>query len=378
MRRTLGLLAAVLAWAVSPARAQDSVFGVRGLGFLDEPLTGRSAAMGGGYELFDAGAVTNPASLAAWTGAVGWAVGAASRRSFDPGTGAVSLTSTRFPLFGFSAPVGPRLVVGLTASDYLDRNWSVQQPDTLTLRDSAVAVTDATNSAGGVTDLRAAAAYRLSAQWALGVGLHLLTGSAVTTVRRDFPADTAYKSFQEQASTDYSGVGLSVGAFATPASTVILGVSARFNSRLKAANPQASVRITMPVELAAGLYFAPVQTLILSSTVRYSTWGAASSDLVAAGQDSSRNVWSVGLGAQVAALRMGGQVVPLRLGYRWRQLPFLIGGEPLSEHAFTGGLGLAGARGRATLDVALELGARSTGTVSEHFTTAVVGVSIQP
>ena len=374
----LGLLAAALMCAAPRARAQDSVFGIRGLGFLDEPLTGRSAGMGGGYAMFDGGGVTNPASIAAWTGSVGWAVGAASRRSFDTGTGAQTLTSTRFPLFGFSTPVSPRLVVGLSASDYLDRNWSVDQADTVSLRGSAVAVTDATSSAGGITDLRAAAAYRLSAEWAVGLGLHVLTGSSVTTVRRAFPSDTSYHSFQEQSSTDYSGLGLSVGLFATPASSVILGASARLNTRLKATGADTSARIRMPVELAAGLYYAPLQSLILSSTIRYSTWSQAAGDLVAAGQERSRDVWSVGVGLQAATLRMAGQTVPLRLGYRWRQLPFLIGGSGLNEHAFTAGLSLAGARGRANLDVALEVGSRSSSALTERFTMAVVGVSIQP
>jgi long-subunit fatty acid transport protein len=378
MRRWLVAVLAALAWAAPRARAQDSVFGIRGLGFLDEPLTGRSAGMGGGYAMFDGGAVANPASLAAWTGAVGWAVGAASRRSFDPGTGAQSLTSTRFPLFGFATPFGPRLVVGLAASDYLDRNWSVEQAQTITLRDSVVAVSDMTSSVGGVTDLRAAAAYRLSARWSVGLGLHVLTGSSQTTVRRTFPLDSAYRGFQEQASTDYRAVGLSVGAFATPAATVILGASARVSTPLEATAADTSVRVRMPVELAAGVYFAPTAALVVSSTVRYATWGASAGDLVAAGQERSRDVWSAGIGLQATSLRMGAQSVPLRLGYHWRQLPFLIGGTPLNEHVFTAGLGLAAARGRANMDVAVELGTRSAGSLRERVTTVVVGVAVLP
>jgi long-subunit fatty acid transport protein len=372
------LAAAALACGAPAARAQDSVFGIRGLGFLDEPLTGRSAGMGGGYALFDGGAVASPASVAAWTGSVGWAVGAASRRRFDPGTGAESLTSTRFPLFGFATPMSPRLVVGLTASDYLDRNYTVRQSETVTLRDSAVAVSDVTSSIGGVTDLRAAAAYRLSPQWAVGVGLHVLTGSSVTTVQRQFPVDSAYYSFVQQATTSYRGLGLSVGAFATPAPAVILGASARINTRLKVTSADSAIRIGMPVELAAGAYVTPAPSLIVSSTVRYATWSAAADGLVAAGEERSRNVWSLGVGMQVSWLRLGAQTVPLRLGYRWRQLPFPIGGSPLGEHAFTAGLGFAAARGHANMDVALELGTRSAGPVSERFTTVVVGVSVQP
>ena len=374
----LGAVLALLALAAPRARAQDSVFGIRGLGFLGQPLTARSAAMGGGYAMFDGGAVVSPASLAAWNGAVGWGEGAASRRSFDAGTGTESLTSTRFPLFGFAAPIGSRLVIGLTASNYLDRNWSVQQTDTIMPRDSAVAVSDLTSSVGGVTDIRAAAAYRLSGSWTVGLGLHVLTGAAVTTIRRDFPGDSAYRSFAQQATIDYTGAGVSLGAFVTPAPTMVLGASARFNTRLKAKSADTSAWVRLPVDLAAGVYYVPAQELLVSSTVGYSTWGAAAGDLAAAGQPRSRNVWSVGVGLQANALRMGGQTVPLRAGYRWRQLPFPVDTFPLSEHAFTLGLGLSAAQGRANLDLALELGSRSAGTLSEHFTTVVVGVSILP
>jgi hypothetical protein len=212
----------------------------------------------------------------------------------------------------------------------------------------------------------------------VGLGLHVLTGSSQTTVRRTFPLDSAYRGFQEQASTDYRAVGLSVGAFATPAATVILGASARVSTPLEATAADTSVRVRMPVELAAGVYFAPTAALVVSSTVRYATWGASAGDLVAAGQERSRDVWSAGIGLQATSLRMGAQSVPLRLGYHWRQLPFLIGGTPLNEHVFTAGLGLAAARGRANMDVAVELGTRSAGSLRERVTTVVVGVAVLP
>jgi long-subunit fatty acid transport protein len=379
-RRALGLAVAVLAaWAQPPcAVAQDSVFGIRGLGFLGRPISARSAGTAGGYGVFDGSSALNPASLAAWRGAVGWAVGAGTVRSFDPGSGALSLSSTRFPVFGFAVPVSARLVVGISASDYLNRNWTVTRDTTIMPRDSLVAVTDQTRSAGGVTDIRLAAAYRLSETVAVGLGLHALAGSSQTSVRRDFPTDSAYSSFQEYAETDYSGFGVSVGLFVTPWPKLILGASARVNGRLEAASPSDTARVRLPAEFNGGVYYRPSDGVMFASTVGYATWSAATNDLKAAGQPPSRDVWSVGVGVEAALLRLGRQSLPVRVGYRWRQLPFPIGGSPLNEHAFAAGFGFTAAGGRATVDVAVESGSRSAGPLVERFVTALVGVSVLP
>jgi hypothetical protein len=384
MRRLVAAVCvlAALAARVRVAAAQDSVFGIRGLGFLELPVSARSAGMGGGYALFDGASVVSPASLAAWHGAVGWAVGSGSSRNFDAGTGSVSLSSTRFPVFGFATPIGARLVVGLTASSYLSRNWDVTQADTVTPRGTAVAANDETRSVGGVTDIRLAGAYRVSSVMAVGVGVHVLSGSAQTAVVRLFPADTSYRPFTQSSQTDYSGLGVSVGMFATPGPRFIFGASARFNGRLRATAPGDTARVKLPTELAGGVYYAPVEGVTLATTVGYATWSAAANDLQAAGQPASRDVWSVGVGAEVALLKLGSQPTPLRVGYRWRQLPFPIpmgaGASALSEHALSAGFSFTAAGGRAAVDLGLEGGSRSAGSLTETFTTVLLGVSILP
>ncbi len=371
----LGLLAV---WVAGPAAAQDSVFGIRGLGFVGVPGTARSEAMGGAYAPFDGGGVLNPASLAAWSGSAGWAVGAAERRSFDPGTGALTLTSMRFPLFGFATPMSRRLVIGVSVSDYLNRNWSVARTDTVTPRDSALAVSDQTKSSGGVSDIRAAAAWRAGERVTLGLGLHFLTGSAQNTVARAFPADSSYIPFAQTGATDYTAVAASLGALLTPLPRLIVSVGARVSSRLKAASPDTTVRLQLPVELHAGVYFAPTDRLTIAALVTRAGWGSASQDLVAAGLPASRDTWSAGVGVQAAVARFFGEDVPLRLGYRWRELPFAVGTAALSERAGTFGFGLTGAGGRAGLDLAVEIGSRTAGALTERFTTMLLGVSILP
>jgi hypothetical protein len=384
MRRLPVVLAAAAGLAAAPpAAAQDSVFGIRGLGFLDRSVSGKSAALGGGFALFDAESALNPASLSAWRGTAGWAVAAGSNHSFDAGSGSSSLSATRFPVVGFASAVGPRVVVAVTASDYLDRNWSVQQTDTVSPRGTPVVASDQTKSVGGVTDIRAALAYRLTGI-TLGVGLHALTGSTETTVNRTFPNDSAYLAFTQQLVTNYSGVGISFGALVSAAPRFVAGASVRFNGRLRASTADTAASVPLPLEVNAGAYYQPVAGVLVTGTVGYAGWSTASDALVAAGQARSRNVWSVGFGVEAAMLRIGGNLAPLRVGYRWRQLPFPIGGSPaiegspLSEHALAGGLGFDTAGGRATVDLGIESGSRTAGALSETFTTAYLGLTIRP
>ncbi|MGA2384210.1 MAG: hypothetical protein ABSG61_12335 [Gemmatimonadales bacterium] len=370
------IVAALL--AARPAAAQDSVFGIRGLGLLGRPISAHSAAMAGGESMFDGSSAVNPASLAAWRGLAGWAVGAQSEHTFNPGTGAVALSSMRFPTFGFAAPVGNRLVIGVNVSDFLNRNWDVQRTDTVMPRDSALPVTDRTRSLGGVTDIRFAAAYRVSSRVAVGLGLHVLSGSVQTGVERDFPTDSTYHSFTQVTETNYSGMGVSLGLFVTPIERVVLGASARFNGRLSATNPGGSASVRLPTELAGGLYVTPWDGVMVATTVIHDNWSVAAPDLVAAGQPPSQDVWSVGVGGEVALLKLFGQVPPLRAGFRWRQLPFPVGTAALSERAVSGGITFSLAHGRANVDFAVEGGSRTAGALTESFTTLLVGLSILP
>lgn len=382
--RALGLVAAAVAAlaAASRAAAQDSVFGIRGLGFLSRSVSARSAAVGGGFTLFDPESAVNPAALAAWQFTAGWAVAAGSDHSFETGSGTSSLAATRFPVIGFAGNVGSRLVAGVMVSDYLDRNWSVQQTDTVAPRGVPVVADDQTRSLGGVSDVQVAFAYRLP-NAALGLGLHAFTGSTDVSVSRQFPVDSAYRPFTQQQTTSYTGVGMSLGAVLTPVSKLAIALNARLNGSLRASTTDTAASIRLPLELSAGLLYQPVAGIQLTASAGYAGWSAAANGLAAVGQARSRDVWNVGAGVEAAVLRVGRGLLPLRVGYRWRQLPFPIGatqtaGSPLSEHAVGGGLGFDTAGGRATVDLGLEAGTRTAGDLSETFTTLFLGLTIRP
>ena len=173
-------------------------------------------------------------------------------------------------------------------------------------------------------------------------------------------------------------MGISFGALLTPAPRFVAAASVRFNSRLRASTVDTATRVALPLEVSFGAYYQPVAGILATVAVGYAGWSTASGALVAAGDSATRNVWSVGAGVEAAALRVGGNLLPLRVGYRWRQLPFPIGGSPLTEHAVSGGLGFSTASGRAEVDVAIEGGSRTAGALSETFTTAYLGLTIRP
>lgn len=380
MRRRVLVSAALLAsLAIPSAAAADSVFGIRGLGLLGRSLSGRAAATGGAFSLFDAASPLNPSALGQWLSTAGWGVGAASSRSFSNGLASAKLGSTRFPLFGFAVPAGPRIVVAVSVSDYLDRTWSVSSTRDSTLRDTTTStLTDVANSTGGVTDLRLGAAYRVTPSFVVGIGIHRLVGSTQLSVERSF-SDSAFIAYKDVATTDFSGLGVSLGGQGRLSDHLALAGTVRLNGRLTAkADDGATARVAMPVEFSGGAMFAPARGVAFAATVGYQTWSRSAGDLVAAGQDRSQSVWNVSVGSEIDLFNFMGQRVPVRLGYRWRQLPFPVAGSWLSEHAISGGLGLTLAGGRATMDMGVDIGSRTAGGASEKFTSAFVGVIVRP
>ncbi len=366
------------AGAAGPLAAQGSTFGIRGLGMPGRPVSGHNAALGGALSAIDPTGTANPAALGRFSGIAGWGVGAPAYRSFE-GTGAAqSFRSTRFPLFGFASLIRGRLAVGLTAGDFLDRNWSVTEADTLVIRNDTVAFEDGAQSLGGVSDLRLAAAWRVNPRVSVGLAIHALSGSTRLIVQRNFASDQ-YTDFVDVSTTSFSGVGVSAGILVSPAQRLDIGASLKVAGNLNASNTSGiDAEVAMPMEATLGGAFEVVPGVALAGTAQYAGWSRASGDLVAAGQSPARDVWAVGAGLDVDRANLLLARLPLRLGYRWRQLPLQIGGGWLSERAVSGGIGLRFAGGRTTADLAVESGTRSVGALRERFQTVFVGVTVRP
>jgi len=373
--RALLLGAALLAAGAAPARAQGSVFALRGLGFLGRPVSGRAAGSAGSQALFDPQMTLNPAALARWRSVAAWAVAVPSRQKFDGPSGKATLTATRFPLFGIAAVLPERATVGFSISEYLDRTWTLTQTDSVNLRGTTETFTDAGRSIGGISDMQLGIGYQLHPDIAVGLGLHYYLGSARLTSQRVFD-NTAYASVLETSVTDFRGVGVGAGVAVTRG-RIDLGFSGRVNGRLRSHNSDGqTVHTSLPREFAAGLRYQPVPGVFVAGTARYDGWARASGSLNAG--DEAHNVWAFSVGAEVLRTRVVAINTPLRVGYRWRELPFSLNGETLKERAFSAGFGLNLAQGRTTVDVGFERGRRTSGAAREDLSALFVGVTVRP
>ena len=379
MRVCRGLLLLLL--VAGPAAAQSSEFGVRGLGIPLRPLSVRARGTGGAFGLFDSESGFNPAAIglvssvtASFQTVQGW------RRSETP-AGVASVQDNRFPGIYVSGPIGgTRLALALSASGYTDRNFELASRDTLLLRGEEVEVFDTLVSHGGLSDLRAALAWRQSKAVQWGVALHMLTGSNRIESHRAF-SDTLYTGARERFTISYLGFGGSGGVMARIGTRVTLGGMVRVDDRLTVERDSSPLGKTrLPLTLSGGARIQLLDRLLIAGSGVYRTWSAADSDLVAQGGIGSTNTLELNGGLEYVPDPKRPNRRPLRLGVYHAQLPFpLARGSEGSETGISLGTSFRFVGDRAGLDLAAERVWRSAGAgFTERATLLTLGISIRP
>ena len=210
--RRCTLLAAVLLAGARPARAQDSQFGIRGLGTPGRWESVRARTTGGAFAAFDAASALADVALADVRVLSASATGTSSYRSVSSPSGRANLRNGRFPLFTVASAVPGRFVVGGGFATYLDQSYDVVTRDSVLLRGVMVPFTDDFASDGGISDLRVAAAARLGPTLAVGLGLHVMTGSARVTATRTFGDSNVYATVRDSQLVRQTGFGVSASA----------------------------------------------------------------------------------------------------------------------------------------------------------------------
>ena len=358
------LLAAV--WPTGRVAAQDSQFGIRGLGTPGKWESVRARSTGGAFAPFDAFSPLTDAVLADVRRMSASVTSGASWRSIDAGGLQSSLRGTRFPAMVITGPVTRRIVVGGGFTTYLDRSFGVVIQDTIDLRGVQQPVTDQITSDGAVSDLRIAVAARLHNRLALGLGLHRLTGSTRVVATRSF-ADSSYRSTTARDEVAYGGVGGSASLLFDVTSDLRVAGWFRSDSRLRADVGGTTVAENdLPRMYGAGVQWRAGAQASVAGTVSWRNWGAVQS--VANAHDTFN--WSFGA-------EIGSPGSPLRLGARGGQLPFGVGKAP-TEVGYSAGLGRQFSGGRGRLDVGLERLQRTGLGLSERVWTVLVGLTVRP
>ena len=363
----LGLIILATVWPSGRLAAQDSQFGIRGLGTPGKLESVRARTTGGAFAPFDAFSPLTDAVLAdvrrmsaSFTSGTSW-------RSIDASGVQSSLRGTRFPAMVIAGPVTRRIVVGGGFSTYLDRSFGVVIQDTIDLRGVQQPITDAITSDGAIADLRIAVAARLHSRLALGLGLHRITGSTRVNATRSF-ADTAnYRTTTARDEVAYGATGGSASLLFDVSSDLRVAGWFRTDSRLRAdVGGHTVAENDLPLMYGTGLQWRAGAQASVAGSLTWRNWGAVQSILNA--HDTFN--WSVGA-------EIGSPASPFRFGLRGGQLPFGVGKTP-TEVGYSAGLGRQFSGGRGRLDIGLErLQRRGTG-LDERVWTFLLGLTVRP
>lgn len=383
MRRFL-LLASCLAGPATLA-AQSSQFGVAGLGLPGRHASVRTLGTGGGFALFDPGSSVNPASLLEQPVMSASFTGLQNFRSSSIGERSESGRNTRFPQVMIGGPLRRiPLALGASFSTYTDRDFAVASEDVVVLRGVPVQVFDTLSSLGGISDLRLAGAYRL-AGWALGAGLHVITGSTRNEVRRTFE-DTSYAPLRERAEIAYTGLGFSAGLSRPLGDRLTVSALFRMDGDAEIERDSTAVgEVDLPISIGGGFRWRPSARLDIGTHVITHRWGTADADLRALGGTGARNTVEIAAGAELIRNARRPQQRPIRLGARYATLPFPVeNGSQAHEVGVALGTGFRFAQDRAGIDHAgIDLSVervwrRASGGHSEGAWLIGVGVTVRP
>ena len=371
----LGLLVA------APLAAQSSQFGVRGLGLPLRPISVRATALGGGFSLFDAESALNPASIgqvvfltANFQTVQSW------RNSVSP-AGSARARDNRYPGVFVAGPIGGTpLSISLSASGFTDRNFILASRDTLLIRGQPIEAFDTLSSQGGLSDLRAALAWRQSRAIHWGVGVHMITGSNRIVSHRAF-TDSTYSGVSERFTYSYLGFGVSAGVVARLGKYVTLAGLVRADDRVRVELDTAALgNAKLPLTVSGGARVQLGDRVLLAGSGLYRNWSRSSADLVRLGGVGSVNTteFSAGIEYLTDPKRLSHR--PLRLGVRYATLPFPFKlGAKTSETAISFGTSFRFVAERAGFDVALQRVWRKGGAgFTEKATLLSLGVSVRP
>ncbi|HEX9581870.1 MAG TPA: hypothetical protein VF970_12270 [Gemmatimonadales bacterium] len=378
-RGYVGWISLALAGTASSLTAQNSVYGVQGVGFPVRPLSVHARGLSGGNAVFDPGSAVNPATATAFGGITAHLSAATAFRRYSAYDSTVSgLKETRFPLSMVGARIGETdLSFAVSYGPYLERSFDFRTTSVVVVRAESLIVSDRVSSDGGLADFRAAIGFQVTSRLHVGVAGHLLTGSSKLRVRREFSSGD-YRPFAQRSDLTFTGAGVSVGVSALVAPGLQLGAALRSDTRLRTTQegfPTTSV--DLPVTFTAGVRLEPVRRVAWATTVERRSWSSGAADLGPG--VTAFDTWDVASGLEIGGYNPVTRTnrLPLRFGVRYATLPF--SGRSTQAHELTLGAGSGLAFGtRVAMDLAVERATRSGAGAEERVWQASVGVTIVP
>jgi len=359
--------------------AQNSIYGVRGIGFPGQPFSVRARALGGGWAPFDQFSPQNPAATASFTALSVSASYGLTTRNYSIDTTSVSgLVENRFPVAILGGNMGRTpLSFSISFSTYAERTYSLTTTGSGMVGGEIVQTQDRIASDGGIVDARGTVGWRVSPSLSLGGALHLINGSSRITAHREF-IDTDLVAFDVDSDLSFSGIGASAGLiWRGSGGRIQFALAGRWDNRLQAEiDNTVQSEVDLPLAGTAGLSLAITSSLRWSTGATWRGWNVSTTTSSGAtGADvQAFDTWNVGTGLEIGSFTAR---FPVRLGARYATLPFAVSAQP-HELVLAAGTGSRFAAGRGTLNVTIERLMRDGAGARERGWHLTLGITVQP
>jgi hypothetical protein len=381
--RVASLVAGLALVATGSARAQGALT-TQGFGYPPGEFSTRALGTGGGLAQFDALTAVNPASIASMSEPLLFLQYEPEFRRFSSGSETQRSVVSRFPLAVASLPVSSRGSVALSVSTLLDRSWATTTTREEDIAGETALLTESVTSIGAINDVRLAGGWIPNRLFQIGVGAHVFVGRNRLSFQQTFPDSLRFTPVEQVSDLSYTGFGISAGAIIRPTATLALAVSARKGGDLEAQSGDTVVAsASVPDRYGIGISYEGISGAAIGAQLARDQWSAMNG----LGSEEARAVdaWDAGAGIEATGPRILERVILIRLGGRYRTLPFLAAGGEVRETSVSGGLGAQFSRNRAAFDVTVQHAWRSAeaatgavGSVRERAYTLSFGLRVRP
>lgn len=327
----------------------------QGFGYPPGQMSTRALATGGGIVEFDADSPLNPASIALSSDPRMFLQYEPEFRRLTNAGSTSNTTTARFPLFSASVPIGSHGSIGISSATLLDRSSATSVTREMEVGGTLSTVTESTRMFGAINDLRLAFGWAPSAKFQLGLGIHAYTGQNRVFFTQSFPDSLKFSRIAQVSTLGFRGYAGSAGLMVRPSRNFGFALSGRKGSTIEARTGDSAVaEANVPDRFGFGFAYEGIPGSSISVHVSRDMWsrmnGLSSTEAV--------DTWEGGVGVESLGPRLIQRQTILRLGARYRTLPFLAAGSEVNELSFAGGIGTQFFRNRATFDVTLERAGR--------------------
>jgi hypothetical protein len=378
MRPRLPLsFAAAVALLPAAAAAQGNL-STLGFGYPSGVFSTRALGAGGAIGEIDPLSSANPAAIISFGGSALYFQADPESRTLHVGNATETARIARYPLIAASIPVTETFMLGLSVSNLLDRSFESITKRSQIVGDSAVASTTAFKSDGAIADLRLGLAWAPQSWLRLGAGVHAITGDNRVRNTQVFDDTLRFASLVDTATVGYTGSAVSAGFEAIIGRALSVAGSYRRGGALSLQRGDTTLsKANVPDRLGMSLAYLGIRGSSIAVRTSKDTW----SRMAGLGSASVRitDGWDTSVGADMLGPRIGPRAVQMRLGARWRTLPFGTATTSVSEKSYSLGAGTSFARGRASLDFAGIRAMRDAGAgLSETANTLSFGITVRP